>query len=304
METQTTPLKTPTLADFDLAEWFVNIPDNANNAEADLDFEAWRASLAANKGDTATTMAMTTSAAHALSSVAVNQVVLTPTTQAALDSLIAPTHQHGRPGAPAGSPTELTAASLADLSSSLEFEDSASVPTPGPVPSGAARRSVRSVAKRTGATGSAGNARRGRAGNAPVAKRARKAAEEVTRASPGLSQFAGAAFDHDDLASEFGGSTLDGGFKGGSKKSMNKVAADRYRRKKRAEFQQLQEQSTTLTAENKSLRSRCERLEVEVSTLRDILLGAVRQSASAVAIARALGVEPAAADLEAEARLQ
>ena len=296
-----TPLRTPTMADFDLAEWFVNIPENANTAEADLDFDAWRAAL---KGDTTTTTTTTTvnsgnTAAAAAAVQGYANAPMTPSTQAALDALVAPatsatttTTAIAPPQLPQAQQVPahaLTAVSLATLQQQQHTQSQAQspVPMPAPAPSGSARRSARAAKRGSGQQQQ--QQQQSESGTA-AAKRSKRAASAARR--PAASEH---DFDGDDMASEFGGSTTTK-----DKKSMNKAAADRYRRKKRAQFQNLQEENATLTTENSRLRSRCDRLEVEAATLKEVLWGAVRQSASAVAIARALGIEPAAADLAAE----
>jgi hypothetical protein len=72
------------------------------------------------------------------------------------------------------------------------------------------------------------------------------------------------------------------------KKQQNKAAADRYRRKKRAQFELLQSQSTVVVEENTQLKKKCERLESEVTYLKELLLATVRQSITLPSVAAAL----------------
>eukprot|EP00045_Choanoeca_perplexa_P002389 m.24278 g.24278 ORF g.24278 m.24278 type:complete len:177 (+) comp11488_c0_seq1:136-666(+) len=67
------------------------------------------------------------------------------------------------------------------------------------------------------------------------------------------------------------------------KKQLNKQAADRYRRKKRAQFEELQEASNALAEDNKTLTVKCDRLESEVSYLKDLLMATVKTSNSSTA---------------------
>jgi hypothetical protein len=71
--------------------------------------------------------------------------------------------------------------------------------------------------------------------------------------------------------------------KGVDKKQLNKQAADRYRRKKRAQFEELQEASNGLADDNKALTVKCDRLESEVSYLKDLLMATVKTSNGATA---------------------
>ena len=75
--------------------------------------------------------------------------------------------------------------------------------------------------------------------------------------------------------------------KGVDKKQLNKQAADRYRRKKRAQFDDLQEASNALAEDNKTLTVKCDRLESEVAYLKDLLMATVKTSNSSTAPAAA-----------------
>lgn len=79
------------------------------------------------------------------------------------------------------------------------------------------------------------------------------------------------------------------------KQQQNKAAADRYRRKKRAQFELLQQQSSVLVDENTALKRKCEKLESEVSYLKELLLATVRQAVSLPKVAASLKDTSAAA---------
>ena len=66
------------------------------------------------------------------------------------------------------------------------------------------------------------------------------------------------------------------------KKQLNKQAADRYRKKKRQQFEELQHQSGLLTGENQQLRVKCDRLESEVVYLKDLLMATVKNTSAPV----------------------
>eukprot|EP00056_Hartaetosiga_gracilis_P008180 m.116894 g.116894 ORF g.116894 m.116894 type:complete len:222 (+) comp12864_c2_seq1:163-828(+) len=59
------------------------------------------------------------------------------------------------------------------------------------------------------------------------------------------------------------------------KKHMNKLAADRYRRKKREQFDELQSRAQQLNDNNRLLKNKCHVLESQVSYLKQLLMATV-----------------------------
>ncbi|EDQ89442.1 uncharacterized protein MONBRDRAFT_32251 [Monosiga brevicollis MX1] len=89
-----------------------------------------------------------------------------------------------------------------------------------------------------------------------------------------------------NLTAELSGETTSKRAKTTDKKQLNKQAADRYRRKKRQQFEELQSQSSELADENKALSVKCERLENEVAYLKDLLMTTIKTSQTAPATAQ------------------
>jgi hypothetical protein len=61
-----------------------------------------------------------------------------------------------------------------------------------------------------------------------------------------------------------------------AKRQMNKLAADRYRKKKREQLEDLRSQSAVLKAENQQLTTKCAQLEEEVHFLKNLILHTVK----------------------------
>lgn len=242
------------MAEFDLADWFVNLPEGVEpGTPVDLDFDAWRAAAAA--AETTTAMA----------------------------SVL-----------PLAAPAPLVHSSLEGMSFSLNLDSPPTLPkaaepvavlaTAAPGKSTTARAPKKAAGSRLPVSSTTTTTA---PAAAPKAKRARRA---VPAAAPSPAACDDGEDDFDDGASDMGESSAGSGGRK-DKKSMNKAAADRYRRKKRDQFQFLQKQSAVITEENAALRQRCEQLDFQVTTLKELLLSTVRQSSAASAIARALGLQ-------------
>lgn len=92
------------------------------------------------------------------------------------------------------------------------------------------------------------------------------------------------------------------------KRQLNKLAADKYRRKKREQFEQLSKATEDLNMENNKLKVKCDKLEEEVQYLKSMLVLAVRGKAPSVdlgpeAQANAASMEQAALQTDAGSRL-
>ncbi|EGD72904.1 hypothetical protein PTSG_04633 [Salpingoeca rosetta] len=73
------------------------------------------------------------------------------------------------------------------------------------------------------------------------------------------------------------------------KRYLNKLAADKYRRKKRQQFEELSVKSQALETENHKLTAKCTKLESEVEYLKELLLVTVRNSTNDYADAASPG---------------
>eukprot|EP01147_Barroeca_monosierra_P004318 gene4318-6626_t len=63
------------------------------------------------------------------------------------------------------------------------------------------------------------------------------------------------------------------------KRHLNKLAADKYRKKKRQQFEELSAKSQELENDNRKLTTKCSTLESEVKFMKELLLVTVRNSA-------------------------
>jgi len=74
--------------------------------------------------------------------------------------------------------------------------------------------------------------------------------------------------------------TVDGDGKPVDKRYLNKLAADKYRKKKRQQFEELSVKSQALEQQNHKLTAQCSKLESEVDYLKQLLMVTVQNSAN------------------------
>lgn len=67
------------------------------------------------------------------------------------------------------------------------------------------------------------------------------------------------------------------------KKQLNKEAADRYRKKRRQQYETLQVQTDGLSKENVELKAKCDKLDMEVAYLKELLMETVKASSNPIA---------------------